>query len=94
MALFPGFADPAGDRSWRATATIRLYADSALAVTPAAGTGGTTSIAPGRRAAVRFQLPPDPWPMPPGFAPLGVILARVGEQVWTRESGFAERSAR
>jgi hypothetical protein len=32
--------------------------------------------------------------MPQGFAPLGVILARVGEQVWTRESGFAESSGR
>jgi hypothetical protein len=94
LTLFPGFADAADDRPWSATATIRLYADSAVAVAPAAGSGGQTSIGPGLRASVRFQLPPSPWPMPQGFAPLGVILARVGDQVWTRESGFAERSGR
>jgi hypothetical protein len=91
LALFPGFADRADDRPWSATATIRLYADSAVAVAPAAS-DGEVSVAPGQKASVRFRLPPAPWPMPPGFAPLGVILARIGEQVWTRESGFAERS--
>ena len=38
-----------------------------------------------------------PWPLPDGFAPLGVVLARIGEQVWTRETVFApspERSGR
>jgi hypothetical protein len=91
LTLFPGFADSADDRPWSATATIRLYADSAVAIAPTAS-GGEVSLAPGQKASARFRLPPAPWPMPPGFAPLGVILARVGEQVWTRESGFAERS--
>jgi subtilisin family serine protease len=92
LTLFPGFADRAEDRPWSATATIRLYADSALAVSPMAS--GEVSLGPGRKASARFRLPPAPWPMPPGFVPLGVILAFVGEQVWTRESGFAERSGR
>jgi subtilisin family serine protease len=94
LTLFPGFADGADDRPWSATATIRLYADSAVAVPPAAGSGGRTTIEPGQRASVRFQLPPSPWPMPRRFAPLGVILVRVGEQVWSRESAFAVRSGR
>ncbi|HUQ15420.1 MAG TPA: S8 family serine peptidase [Gemmatimonadales bacterium] len=93
LTLFPGFADPADDRPWSATATIRLYADSAVAIAPMAS-DGEVSIAPGQTASVRFRLPPAPWPAPPGFAPLGVILARDGEQVWTRESGFAGRSGR
>jgi hypothetical protein len=93
LMLFPGFADPGDVRSWSATATIRLYADSAVAIAPTAG-GGEISLAPGQKASARFRLPPAPWPMPPGFAPLGVILAHVGEQVWTRESGFAKRSGR
>jgi subtilisin family serine protease len=92
LTLFPGFADQADDRPWSATATIRLYADSAVAIAPTES--GEVSLAPGQKASARFRLPPAPWPMPPGFAPLGVILARVGEQVWTRESGFAERSGR
>jgi hypothetical protein len=94
LILFPGFADAADDRPWSATATIRLYADSAVAVAPAAESGGKISIGAGQHASVRFPLPAAPWPMPQGFAPLGVILARVGEQVWTRESGFAESSGR
>ncbi len=57
------------------------------------GTGDVT-IAAGGSVAVRFQLPPAPWPLPEGFAPLGVFLARAGGQVWTREDGFAERSGR
>jgi hypothetical protein len=93
LTLFPGFADPADDRPWGATATIRLYADSAVAVAPAAS-DGEVSLAPGQRASVAFQLPSTPWPIPQGFAPLGVVLARVAEQVWTRESGFAERNGR
>ncbi len=94
LTLFPGFADAADDRPWSATMTIRLYADSAVTVAPVAGGGAETTIGPGQRVSVRFRLPPSPWAMPQGFAPLGVILARVGEQVWTRESGFAERSGR
>jgi hypothetical protein len=93
VALFPGFADAGDERPWGATATIRLYADSAVAIAPAAS-DGEVSLAPGQNASVRFRLPPAPWPMPQGFVPLGVILARLGEQVWTRETGFAERSGR
>jgi tripeptidyl-peptidase II len=94
LALLPGFADPADDRPWAVTATIRLYADSAVAVAPLTANAGQLSIAAGRRAAMRFRLPSLPWPMSQGFAPLGVVLVREGEQVWTREGGFAERSGR
>ena len=92
LTLFPGFADSADDRPWSLTATIRLYADSAVAVAPTGS--GEVSLEPGQRASVRFQLPSAPWPMPQGFAPLGVFLARVGPQVWTRESGLARRGGR
>jgi hypothetical protein len=89
LVLLPGFADAADDMPWGLTATIRLYADSAVAVAPASG---ALSIAAGGRASARFQLPDSPWPLPEGFAPLGVVVVREGEQVWTRESGFPERS--
>ena len=92
VTLFPGFADASDERPWSVTATIRLYADSAVAVAPAAA--GETRVAPRQRASLRFGLPPDPWPMPAGFSPLGVVLVRVGEQVWTRESGLPDRSGR
>ena len=80
-------ADAGDDAEWSVVATIRLYADSAVAVAPAAG-AGELRLGPGARDAARFRLPPSPWPLPAGFSPLGVFLVREGEQVWTRESGF------
>ena len=91
LSLYPGFADAGDTREWSAVATVRLYADSAVAV-EADGTG-KLRLPPGARGAARFRLPDSPWPLPPGFSPLGVILVREGEQVWTRESGFS-RSGR
>jgi hypothetical protein len=92
LSLYPGFADAGDERAWSLVATIRLYADSAMAVAPAEGTG-ELRLQPGTRGTVRFRLPPSPWPLPEGFSPLAVVLARDGEQVWTRESAFS-RSGR
>ena len=92
LSLYPGFADAGDEREWSVITTIRLYADSALAVAPVEGTG-ELRLQPGARGAVRFRLPPSPWPLAGGFSPLAVILVRDGEQVWTRESAFS-RSGR
>ena len=88
LSLYPGFADAGDEREWSVVATIRLYADSAMAVAPAEGTG-ELRLQPGARGAVRFRLPPSPWPLSDGFSPLAVVLVRDGEQVWTRESAFS-----
>jgi hypothetical protein len=92
LSLYPGFADAGDEREWSVVTTIRLYADSSVAVAPVGGTG-ELRLQPGARGAVRFRLPPSPWQMPEGFSPLAVILVRDGEQVWTRESAFS-RSGR
>jgi hypothetical protein len=68
--------------------TIRLYADSAIAVAPVDGSG-EIRLKPGAEGAARFSLPAPPWPLPDGFAPLAVVLVRDGERVWTRESAFS-----
>ena len=88
LTLFPGFADPADDKPWSVTMTIRLYADSAVAVSPASAGAAGLTIPAGRQATVDYVLPASPWPMPERFDPMGVVLVREGEQVWTRESGF------
>jgi hypothetical protein len=93
LTLFPGFADPTDDEPWSVTMTIRLYADSAVAVTPASAGAASFTILAGKRAAADYVLPPSPWPMPEGFDPMGVVLVREGEQVWTRESGFGRRGS-
>ena len=92
LSLYPGFADAGDEREWSVVTTIRVYADSALAVAPVEGTG-ELRLQPGARGAVRFRLPPSPWPLAEGSSPLAVILVRDGEQVWTRESAFS-RSGR
>jgi subtilisin family serine protease len=85
LALFPGFADTA-DQSWTAHASIRLYADSAIALEP---TGNpVTTIPAGKTATARFALPDSPWPLGDGFFPLAVLAVRADEHTWTREGGL------
>jgi subtilisin family serine protease len=93
LTLYPGFADAGDESEWSVATTIRLYGDSAVATEPLDASGELT-IGAREGGAVRFRLPPSPWPLPPGFGPLGVILARDGDRVWTRESGFAGGSGR
>ncbi len=93
VALFPGFADPAGDQSWSARVSIRLYGDSATAVAPTAGASPSLTIAPGTSGTVSFSQPAIPWHLSEGFFPLGVLVARMDGQVWTREIGFMPSDA-
>ena len=78
---FPGFADAADDQPWSVRATIRLYADSSVALAPARRARPASHRARRRRPRADFALPASPWPLPPGFVPLGLLVARVGEQV-------------
>ena len=92
LSLYPGFAEAGDEGEWSVVTTVRLYADSAVAVAAADGTG-ELRLQRRARGAARFPLPASPWPLPAGFSPMGVVLVREGEQVWTRESGFS-RSGR
>jgi hypothetical protein len=85
LGLFPGFADTT-DQSWTARASIRLYADSAVALE--ATSEATVTIAAGKTATVTFALPESPWPLGDGFFPLGVLAARADDHTWTREGGL------
>jgi hypothetical protein len=85
LALFPGFADTT-DQSWSARVSIRLYADSAVALK---ALGEPTVTAPaGKAVTVTFGLPDSPWPLGDGFFPLGVLAARADDHTWTREGGL------
>jgi subtilisin family serine protease len=89
LALFPGFADPAGDEQWTLGATIRLYADSAVTLEPRQVQEAGVTIAPSKSASVVFPLRPSPWPLGDGFFPLGVLVARAAGHTWTREGGLS-----
>jgi subtilisin family serine protease len=84
LALYPGFADPADSAPWTVRASIRAYADSGFALRPTDG-DTTVHVAPGARADVGFELGSPPWPLPERYAPLGRLVARVGEDRWRRE---------
>ena len=88
LGLFPGFADPMGDESWTLRASIRLYADSGVALEPTSAADSSLTIAPGKTATATFSLPQSPWPLGDGFFPLAVLVARADKRSWTREGGL------
>jgi subtilisin family serine protease len=83
LALYPGFADPADTAAWSVQATVRAYADSAVSLAPERG-DTTVRLPAGARGEVGFDLR-APWPLPERFVPLGQVIARVGDDRWTRE---------
>jgi hypothetical protein len=87
LGLFPGFADPAGDQRWSLRASIRVYADTSIVL--ARSDSSSATIAPHATTSARFQLPPSPWPLGPGFVPLGLLVARADGRSWTREVELA-----
>jgi hypothetical protein len=89
VGLFPGFADPKADESWTLRASIRLYADSAVALERATPSDSAVAVAPGQTASIRFVLPSaSPFALGDGFFPLGVLVARTEDHSWTREAGL------
>ena len=86
VALFPGLADAADSSSWRANVSVRFYADDMIALAPADGSPAEVSLTRGASVSRRFVRGDAPWPMPEGFSPLVVLVARAGEHVWTRET--------
>jgi subtilisin family serine protease len=84
LALYPGFADPADSASWTVRASIRAYADSAVALR-AAKADTMLRVAPGARGEVGFDFGSPPWALPERFAPLGELVAGVGDDRWRRE---------
>jgi hypothetical protein len=86
LGLYPGLADPAGEQSWRARVTVRLYADSAVqASQPSEG----APIPPGGSTTLRLTAPAPPWSGSPGFAPLAAFIVQAGDGLFTREFPLA-----
>jgi hypothetical protein len=88
LRLFPGFAEADPDQGWTVRASIRLYADSAVALQPAAAADSAMTVAPGKTAIARFTLRDSVWPQGDAFFPLAVLIARTGDHSWTREGGL------
>lgn len=90
LLLTPAFARPGFDGPWTAQVTIRLYADSAIALDAAQGSSPARAVlapagASGAAADIPFRMPQQLWPMGDGFVPLGVLVVQAGRLIWTRE---------
>jgi len=94
LRLFPGFADPGTTEAWKARAVIRLYGSDPVPLESGGRRTGSLALAPGQTKTVRFPLSAPPRPLPSGFEPLGVVVAQVGDEVWTRETPLAPAAGR
>jgi len=94
LRLFPGFADPGTTEAWKARAVIRLYSSDPVPLETGGKRTGPVALTPGQTKTLRFPLSGPPWPLPPGFQPLGVVVAQVGDDVWTRETPLPPPAAR
>jgi hypothetical protein len=55
------------------------------AVPPADGDSAEAVVSPGLKVTRRFTPVVSPWTLGEGFTPLGVVVARTGGRIWTRE---------
>ena len=92
LGLFPGFADPKGDQRWSLRASIRVYADTSIVLARSDKRRRHRRRPRQHRAA--FKLPAAPWPLAPGFVPLGLLVARADGRSWTREVELAPPARR
>jgi hypothetical protein len=88
VTLFPGFADPADTAPWKATVSIRLYADTMITMPPAGRDSAEAIVTRGASITRTFAPLAIPWQLETGFTPLGVVIARTGGRIWTREIGL------
>ncbi|HOX20906.1 MAG TPA: S8 family serine peptidase [Gemmatimonadales bacterium] len=89
LRLTPAFADSADTGSWTLKVRFRLLAAEPVVLDVLGSEESrTVELAPGKSAAVMFQMPASPWPLPDGFFPLGQGVVMSGDQRWTRTAGL------
>jgi hypothetical protein len=83
LVLAPGFAEPGSRERWNGRVTIRFEGPRPMAVESAEGDEFRAS----RAVPYRFhaRLGALPWPVPLGYAPLGLFLGESGGIAWTWE---------
>jgi hypothetical protein len=85
ISLFPGLAVPNDTAPWTIDVTIRLYGDSAQALTPADERALT--LGPGETRTMRFSASSGVRSIPTGYVPLGLLLTRTGDdEIWASEA--------
>jgi hypothetical protein len=65
--------------------SIRFYADSAQSLSPADERALT--LGPGETRTMRFSATGSARPTPAGYVPIGLVLARTGDdEIWATET--------
>ncbi len=83
LVLAPGFADPGSNERWRGRVTVRFEGPRPTAVETLEGDEFRAS----RAIPFRFhaRLGALPWPVPDGYAPLGLFVGESGGVAWSWE---------
>ena len=85
LSLFPGFALPDDVAPWVLDVAIRFYADSAQALSP--GDERAVTLGPGETRTMRFSATGSLRSIPAGYLPIGLLLARTGDdEIWATEA--------
>jgi hypothetical protein len=90
--LLPGLAEPGSSEPWVLATSIRLYGDSGVTLTAGVESSHHLRLAPGETLAATFGQVRTAWSLPPGFDPLGIVIAAANGEAWTREVRLAPAS--
>jgi hypothetical protein len=88
VRLFPGFADPSPAQGWKATVTIRLYADTPVVLESDGQRRAHLNLKARESQSVRFAVTAPPGALPQGFEGLGVTVVHAAGEAWTREANL------
>lgn len=80
IVLSPGFADPGSREPWAGRVTVRLEAAHPVAL--ATAEGDEFKLARRGTASLHGRVGEMPWVLPPGFAPLLLLVAESGGLMW------------
>jgi len=89
LKMTPALADTADTGGWMLNVRIRFLVDEPVLLDVIGGEANrSVDLVPGASGAVRFTLPPSPWPLPDGFFPLGQGVVMDGDEIWTVTAGL------
>jgi len=88
VRLFPGFADPSPAQGWKATVTIRLYAETPVVLESDGQRRPHLNLKARESQSVRFAVTAPPGALPQGFGGLGVTVVHAAGEAWTREANL------
>jgi hypothetical protein len=94
LRLFPGLAEPSSTEPWKVRVAVRFYSDSVQKLADGAELKTDATVAPSETKTVKLEMPRAPWPLTANYHLLGLFVADVKGQRYTREFGLDTEAAR